>query len=132
MASANRERVLVADDNAEWRYIIARMLRAEYDIVGYVERGDELIATASSLHPDVVTLDLSMPGQSGISVLAGLRHALPDAILVVISSTEMQVYIDEAFACGADAYVKKNRVITDLLPAISAGRRSALGRRHSV
>lgn len=122
MTGPGRLRVLVADDGEEWRYILTRLLEAEYKIVGYAERGDELIGIASDLHPDVITLDVSMPGQSGLMALPALRSALPEAIIVVVSTTASPLYQKEAYARGADAYVAKNRVLPDLLWAISCAK----------
>jgi len=112
----------VADDHEDWRYIVTRTLQAEYDVIGYAERGDEVIATACALRPDVITLDVSMPGQSGMDVLPGLRAALPETIIVVLSSTVTRLYSEEAFERGADAYIAKDRVLSDLPLAIATAR----------
>ena len=64
--------VLVADDSTECRAIITRLLMPDFEVIGYVERGDELAANAMRLHPDIVTLDVAMPGQSGLNALPAL------------------------------------------------------------
>ena len=122
MGPSQRARAVIADDNAHWRQAIYRVLSACHDVIGYAERGDELIAAASRLRPDIVTLDVSMPGGSGLSVLPALRAALPDAVIVVVSLKSSSIYLEEAFQRGADAYIQKNRVLSDLMPAIAAGR----------
>ena len=99
--------VLVAEDNAEWRSIITRVLMPDFEVIGYVERGDELVTHATRLHPDIVTLDVAMPGQSGLNALPALRVALPNAIVVVISTIPTAIYKEEAFRRGANAYVAK-------------------------
>ena len=111
--------VLVADDSTEWRSIISRLLMPDFEVIGYVERGDELVTHATRLHPDIVTLDVAMPGQSGLNALPALRVALPTAIVVVISTISTAIYKEEAFRRGANAYVAKARVVSDLLPAIA-------------
>ena len=122
-----RRRVLVADDHAVWRREIARVLQPECEVAGYAERGDAVLETAAGLQPDVVTLDVSLPGESGLNVLPALRAELPDAVIVIVSATATRLYREEAFRRGADAYIEKGRIVTDLLPAVVAGRRE---RRH--
>jgi DNA-binding NarL/FixJ family response regulator len=97
----------------------------DFEVIGYVERGDELVANAILLHPDIVTLDVGMPGQSGLNALPALRTALPTAIVVIISTISTPIYKDEAFRRGANAYVAKARVLSDLLPAIADSRSEA-------
>lgn len=112
---------LVADDHAEWRYIITRVLEEQYDVIGYADRGDQVLDMASRLQPDVITLDVSMPGQSGLEALPALRAALPTTIIIVVSTNAMPLYQQEAFARGADGYVPKNR-LSQLIPALSEAR----------
>jgi DNA-binding NarL/FixJ family response regulator len=119
MGELRRSRVVVADDHEEWRYIIARILQTDYEVIGYAERGDEVIATACALRPDIITLDISMPGQSGMDVLPSLRAALPQSIIVVLSSTVTPLYKEEAFARGANAFVAKDQILSDLLLAVA-------------
>jgi len=119
-----RLRVLIADDNAGWRGIITRLLEGECDVVGYAERGDEIVPMAMRLRPDLVTLDVSMPGQSGFKAIPSLRAALPATLLIVISTTDGRLYRDEASHLGADDYVAKRRVASDLIPAIRKRRSS--------
>ncbi len=125
----NRPTALIADDNAEWRTVIADVLRSEYDVVCVVARGDEVIAQASDLKPDLVTLDVSMPGISGILLLPRLRALLPDASILIISTNSTNLYVQEAYRRGADGYVLKRNVLRDLLPSlkkVSVIRRTAV------
>lgn len=107
MSLPPRLRFLVAEDNEEWQNIIVHILEVDYDLAGVVERGDQIVDTAQKFLPDVVTLDIAMPGQSGLQVLPRLRSMLPNAIIVVISITDTPIYMEEAFARGADGYLKK-------------------------
>ena len=115
MVDESRLTVLVADDNAEWRSIITRVLRRDFEVIGYVERGDELVTNA-------MLLDVGMPGQSGLNALPAIRAALPTTLVVVISTISTAIYKEEAFRRGANAYVAKARVLSDLLPAIADSR----------
>lgn len=118
-----RLRFLVAEDNEEWRSIIVDILEVDYDLAGIVERGDQIIDTARKFLPDVITLDVAMPGQSGLQALPRLRLMLPNAIIVVISNTATPIYIAEAFARGADGYLEKGRgVRSELIATITSAR----------
>ena len=110
--------VLIADDNSEWQTNIARILGAEYAVLAFVARGDEVVATAMILQPEVVTLDVSMPGVSGLNLLPELRAALPGAVIVIVTTTSNKLYIDEAYQRGANGYVLKRKALSDLVPAI--------------
>ena len=114
--------VLIADDHAGWRDVIAGILSPEYVILGCVECGDDVVSRAIALQPDVITLDLSMSGRSGMKLLPDLRIALPHAVIVIVTTTRSQMFIDAAYERGANGYVLKNRALSDLAPAIQDAR----------
>lgn len=123
MCPEPRLRFLVAEDNEEWQKIIIQILEVDYDLAGVVDRGDQIIDVAQKCLPDVVTLDIAMPGQSGLQALPRLRSTLPNAIIVVISNTATPVYMEEAFARGADGYLKKGGgMLSSLTQTISSAR----------
>lgn len=105
-----RKSVLIAEDNSEWQRVIAGILEEAYEVVGLVGRGDEVIAAANRHQPDVVSLDVSLPGISGMNLLPALRAALPDALIVIVSATADDLYRREALERGADAYIRKSNV----------------------
>jgi DNA-binding response OmpR family regulator len=119
-----RKRVLIVEDDAAWRHILTRILEQDYSVVGYVERGDRVASAATQLQPDVVTLDVSMPGKSGLNVLCELRELLPEATLVIVTAHTNPHYREEAFRRGADAYVAKNRIFEELLAELAPPRAS--------
>ena len=110
--------VLIADDNAAWRAIIARILEPECKIVCFATRGDEVIRQATTLQPDVITLDVSMPGISGLQLLPKLRSTMPNAVIVIVTITSDPLYMEEARLRGANGYVLKRNAVADLIPAI--------------
>lgn len=118
MNPAERLRLLVVDDNAEWRGVIAEILETEHDLVGEVERGDDIMTAAQELRPGLITLDVSLPGVSGLTALPSLRAICPQAIIVMVSVTSTALYEREALARGADGYVDKGRVRSELLETI--------------
>lgn len=119
----SRPRFLVAEDNEEWQKIIIHILEIDYDLAGVVDRGDQIIDTAQKFLPDLITLDIAMPGQSGLQALPRLRSMLPNAIIVVISTTATPIYMEEAFARGADGYIEKGvGVLSSLTQTITSAR----------
>lgn len=117
----SRPTALIADDNVDWRDLIAQVLQPEYEIAGFVALGSEVVTQAVTLQPDVITLDVSMPGISGIRLLPQLRAAMPDTVIVIVSMESSRLYVDEAYRRGADGYVAKSKTPSDLIPAIQDG-----------
>ena len=123
MQSPPRLRFLVAEDNLEWQKIITQILEIDCDLAGVVDRGDQIVDVAQKCLPDLITLDIAMPGQSGLQALPRLRLLLPHAIIVVISNTVTPVYMEEAFARGADGYLEKGvRLLLSLPQTITSAR----------
>ena len=123
MQSPPRLRFLVAEDNLEWQKIITQILEIDCDLAGVVDRGDQIVDVAQKCLPDLITLDIAMPGQSGLQALPRLRLLLPHAIIVVISNTVTPVYLEEAFARGADGYLEKGvRLLLSLPQTITSAR----------
>lgn len=114
----SRLTVLIAEDNDEWCKLIARILEPEYSVIGFVAQGSEVVREAVARQPNIITLDVSMPGMSGLRLLPELRAAMPKLAIVMLSTESRKLYVDEAHRRGADAYVAKRRTASDLIPAI--------------
>jgi DNA-binding NarL/FixJ family response regulator len=76
------------------------------------------VRQATELQPHVITLDVSKPGISGLQLLPELRSAMPKAVIIIVTITSDQLYMDEARKRGADGYVLKRNALADLIPAI--------------
>lgn len=115
-------RVLVVDDHAVVRAGLRLLLAAEADLEVVGEAGDarEAVFQTRALLPDVIVLDLLMPGPSGIDVLPELRKAAPQVQVLVLSMQDEPSYVREAFAAGASGYVLKEAADTDLVAAVRA------------
>lgn len=112
--------VVLVDDHEAFLNIAASFLRRyhEVSVVGAFTRSQEALRRAPALRPHVVLFDLNMPGQSGLEAIPILRQALPDAGIIALSLLDGSVYEKAALAAGADAFVAKSDMISDLLPAI--------------
>jgi two-component system response regulator DesR len=121
-------RVLLAEDQAMVRGALAALLALEGDIevVAEVSRGDEVIATALTAQPDVVLLDIEMPGQSGLDVLTELCTKLPDTRSLILTTFGRPGYLRRAMENGAAGFLLKDAPSRDLAVAI---RRANAGER---
>ncbi|MBX7169074.1 MAG: response regulator transcription factor [Pirellulales bacterium] len=122
MASAlpPKTRVLIADDHAILRAGLRLLLAAQPDmeVVGEAATGDEAERLARELVPDVITLDVTMPGGSFEHILRRLHAAQPQARVVVLTMHDDSAYARRAMAAGAAAFVVKRADSAELLTAI--------------
>jgi two-component system response regulator NreC len=116
----NKTRVLVVDDHAVVRSGIRSLLAAEadFDVVGEAANAREAIFEARALKPDVIVLDVVMPGESGIEVLPKLKKEAPDTKVLVLSMQDDPRYVREAFAQGANGYVLKEAADAEVVGAV--------------
>jgi two-component system, OmpR family, KDP operon response regulator KdpE len=117
-------RVLVVDDEPQIRRALAINLRARGYEVDLASTGEEALEQAAQRHPDVVILDLGLPGVDGIQVIRGLRGWSPVPI-IVLSVREQEADKVAALDAGADDYVTKPFGINELLARLRAAVRRA-------
>ncbi len=111
-------RVLLADDHAEILTRTRNALAGEFEIVGSVANGVDLIKAAAQFDPDVVVLDITMPGLDGIEAARRLKDSGCRAKLVFLTVHEDPDYVRAALQAGGAAYVIKARLASDLITAI--------------
>ncbi|HVZ23966.1 MAG TPA: response regulator transcription factor [Vicinamibacterales bacterium] len=121
--------VMLVEDHGIVREGLRQLLDAQEDmrVVGEAVDGEEALANAPALRPDIIVLDLSLPGKSGIEVAAELRASCPGAALVVLTRHREPSFVRQLFAAGALAYVLKQSASRELLAAVRA---AAIGRRY--
>jgi DNA-binding NarL/FixJ family response regulator len=114
--------VLIVDDNATFVGIVSRFIKEQPDlkVVGTAGSGAEGIRLAVELRPQVILLDLVMPGLAGLYALPRLRQQAPDSAVIVLTLLEGEGYEEAAREAGADSFVPKSKLYTDLIPAIRA------------
>jgi two-component system response regulator NreC len=115
-------RVLVVDDHAVVRTGLRRVLDAEPDIetVAEAASAERAVFEAIDHKPDIVLLDVMMPGKSGIDGIPALLQAAPDAKVLILSMQDDPRYVREAFEAGASGYVLKEAADTEVVSAVRA------------
>src|SRR6266849_10043948 len=113
-------RVLIVDDHAIVRAGLRMLINPQPDmeLVGEADDGHEALRQAREANPDVLTLDLTMPGGGGLATLTRLRQACPQTRVLVLTMHEDPSYLRAALAAGASGYVAKAAVDAELLAAI--------------
>jgi DNA-binding NarL/FixJ family response regulator len=115
-------RVLIADDHPLYRDGLRAMLTAapETELVGEATTGDEAIAQAADLQPDVLLMDLQMPGTNGIEATRRIRRTSPHIAILVVTMFSDDDSVFAALRAGAQGYVLKGADRAELLRAITA------------
>ncbi|MFL7791192.1 MAG: response regulator [Anaerolineae bacterium] len=118
-------KVLVADDHLVVREGLVVMLQGtgEFEVVGQAFDGQEAISLAEKLHPDVILIDVQMPGIGGIEAIRQIKKRVPKAQVVVLSSFDQEEYIFQSIQAGAKGYVLKDSELEELLAVVRAAAR---------
>jgi DNA-binding NarL/FixJ family response regulator len=115
-------RILIADDNEWVRRGVVNILApmSHWEVCGEAKDGAETIQRAAELVPDLVLLDVSMPGLNGLDVARLLREKVPAAKILIMSQHDPLILLPRAIEAGADACVDKGHLSTELLPTIAS------------
>ena len=122
-------RILAVDDHPLISEGIARLIEREADmeLVAQAENGREAIRQYRATHPDVTLMDLQMPEMSGLDAIIAIRSEFPDARIIVLTTYPGDVHVLRALKAGAQAYLLKTTLNTELrqtIRAVYAGRKS--------
>ena len=118
--------IILVDDHAVVRAGFKMLLAAGdmIDVIGEAARGEQAIQLYQELQPDMVVMDLSMPGIGGLEAIRRIVQRDPEALILVFSVHHEQVYIHRALAAGARGYITKNsapEILTEAIAAILQG-----------
>jgi DNA-binding NarL/FixJ family response regulator len=118
---AHAVRVVIADDHPSYRAALARVLRKSgVDVVGEASDGEAALLTAEQSAPDVVLMDVHMPGLSGIEATRRLIQRAPASRVLMLSVSAQDADVTDALLAGASGYLTKEAPIDELINAIRA------------
>jgi DNA-binding NarL/FixJ family response regulator len=121
-ASPERTRVLVVDDSEVMRACATAALSNGCTVVGAVNDGPQALEAARTLRPDVIVLDISMPGMTGLEVASCLRANGSTAAVVFLTVYDDEDFVHAAKKAGGIGYVVKVRLASDLMHAVQEAR----------
>jgi DNA-binding NarL/FixJ family response regulator len=124
MDNRHRARLLIADDHTLLAEACKNLLEPEFQVVGIVNNGRDLLRMAESLKPDLVVLDIAMPQLNGLDAGEQLKEVLPSCKLVFMTMNMEPDVAAEAFRRGASGYVVKSATAVELVTAIRRALRS--------
>ena len=113
-------RVLIADDHPVWRRGLRDILEPTFDIVSEAGEGSEAISQALATRPDVVLMDIGLPGMDGIAAAREIKGSLPDTEVVVITATDSDRDIYEAIQAGVSGFVVKDEKAEVMVEAVQS------------
>jgi DNA-binding NarL/FixJ family response regulator len=115
-------RILLADDHAIVRQGLKLLIdsQPEMNVIGEAADGDAVVAKAQALRPDVVLMDISMPGTNGLAATRALKQRQPGIVVLVLTRHDDETYLQELLRAGASGYVLKQSPPPQLLQAIRA------------
>ena len=118
--NARRPRVVLVDDHPAVLRQTIQLLSNEFEVVDALEDGAQCSAVVSDMEPDLIVLDITLPGLNGIELASRLKAAGCTAKIVFLTVHADPDYVREAFTSGATGYVVKPRLGSDLIPALRA------------
>lgn len=115
-------RVLLVEDHPLLQQVIQASLAPHCTVIAVLDRAEHVADTIHALHPEVLVLDVSLPGRSGMQILPEIREQFPALGIVIATNHTEPIYQTEAFRRGADVFVVKNRLQEELWPAVQEAR----------
>ena len=112
--------ILIVDDNAQLRAFMREIVAevSNLQVVGEAADGSEAMRLVQALRPAIVLLDLIMPQVNGLEVLQWIKAERPETKVIIVTVHDEDAYRQAAEASGADAFLLKKTLVTDLLPTI--------------
>ncbi len=114
--------VLIVDDHPLLRRLMREFLQSAFPGCSFREAADGAgaLEACNACRPQLVLMDIVLPDANGIELTARLGTLYPGIRVIVVSQKRGEVYVEQALAAGARAYVSKDHILTDLIPAVAA------------
>src|SRR5579862_736236 len=113
-----RPTVLLVDDHIVWRRGLRDVLESAFEIVGEAGEGNEAVQKALAMHPNVVVLDIRMPGMQGVAAARCIKDELPDTGVVMLTTSDEDDDLYASIRAGANGYVLKDDSVEAMCQAV--------------
>jgi two-component system nitrate/nitrite response regulator NarL len=113
-------RVLLVDDHKMFLEGLSSILKPHFDVVGRAANGEEALAAAQQLHPDVIVMDISMPVLDGVAATRRLQEMRTPAKIILLTMHTDPNFVAESLEAGASGYVFKSDAGQEIIAAIRA------------
>ncbi|HLG70404.1 MAG TPA: response regulator transcription factor [Chloroflexota bacterium] len=113
-----RTKVLIADDHVVWRRALRSIFEDTFEVVSEAGEGYEAVDKALASRPDVVVMDIKMPGMDGLAAARQIKESLPETGVVIISATDQDQDIYEAIKVGVSGYIVKDDTPETMVEAV--------------
>jgi DNA-binding NarL/FixJ family response regulator len=120
LSATMRPRVLLADDHQLVLEGLSKLLQNEFELVGSTSSGTDVVEMAAALQPDVVLMDISMPGLNGVEAMRQLKEKAPHTRVVAVTVHNSPVYLRESMKAGMVGFVLKQSAASELAAAVHA------------
>ena len=110
--------VILADDHEEFLSLVKRLIETEFDVLQTLTNGQTVVDEVERFQPNLVVLDITMPGVNGLEAAQQLKAAGTNAKIIFLTVHKDHDYLRSAIAVGALGYVVKDRMASDLIPAM--------------
>jgi two-component system, NarL family, response regulator NreC len=126
--------LLLVDDHEIFRRGLRSLLAnfPQFEVCGEAADGDQAIAEAARLRPDIIVMDISMPNTNGLEATKIIRKMVPSVRIVIMSQHDSAHMMKVSMIAGASAYVTKSQVARDLILALQYVAKEVLATRHDV
>jgi DNA-binding NarL/FixJ family response regulator len=114
----HRSRILIADDHNLVAELCKKLLESEFEVVGTVSNGRDLVRAASELRPDVIVVDVAMPVLNGLDAAARVKEMLPTVRTIFLTMNNDPMVAAEAFRRGASGYLLKTCAPAEMVTAV--------------
>lgn len=118
--AAERPRIIIVDDHGLFAEGVRRILHPVFGHVEIVQRAPGVLSALEAHRPDIVLLDISMPGTNGIETARQILERSPNTKIIFLTMHTEAVYVRQALSTGAQGYVVKSSVVSELMEAIRA------------
>lgn len=113
-------KILIVDDNANFRQSFKEILHLQFPSIVIEEAvdGNEALRKVHAFLPDLIFMDIGLPGESGLEVTKRIKKDFPGITVIILTSYDLPEYRDAAFECGATCFITKNSLIWEEIEAL--------------